>query len=135
MENNKNEINLIRGAMLPTIPITMSKGKELARAMENFINGANSVEIEDFACEFTRMHNTLEQKAVGMLFKTLEKVSQHKYTDGRNEACVKAAKLMLKGYQSELIKDLVETDDYWSTEKATEWVTGGGYDISKMPLV
>lgn len=113
----------------------MSKGKELARAMEKFINGANSVEIEDFAEEFTKMHNTLEQKAVGMLIKTLEKVSQHKYTDGRNEACVKAAKLMLKGYQSELINDLVETDDYWSTERAREWVTGGGYDISKMPLV
>lgn len=121
--------------MLPTILLTMSKGKELARAMENFINGANSVEIEDFACEFTKMHNTLEQKAVGMLFKTLEKVSQHKYTDGRNEACVKAAKLMLKGYQSELIKDLVATDDYWTTKRATEWVTGGGYDIAKMPLV
>jgi len=132
---HKTNINLIRGAQLPTILLIMSKGKELARAMENFINGANSVEIEDFACEFTRMHNTLEQKAVGMLFKTLEKVAQHKYTDGRNEACVKAAKLMLKGYQSELIKDLVETDDYWSTERATEWVTGGGYDISRMPLV
>ena len=113
----------------------MRNGKELARAMESFINGANSVEIEDFAQEFTRMHNTLEQKAVGMLFKTLEQVSKHKYTDGRNEACVKASKLMLKGYQAELIKDLVETDDYWSKEKATEWVTGGGYDISKMPLV
>ena len=135
MENNKNEINLIRGAQLPTILLIMSKGKELARAMENFINGANSVEIEDFACEFTRMHNTLEQKAVGMLFKTLEKVTQHKYTDGRNEACVKAAKLMLKGYQSELIKDLVETDDYWTTKRATEWITGGGYDIAWMPLV
>ena len=121
--------------MLPTILLIMSKGKELARAMENFINGANSVDIEDFAQEFTRMHNTLEQKAVGMLIKTLEKVSQHDYTDGRNEACVKAAKLMLKGYQAELIKNLVETDDYWSKEKATEWVTGGGYDISKMPLV
>jgi pantothenate kinase type III len=113
----------------------MRNGKELARAMESFINGANSVEIEDFAHEFTRMHNTLEQMAVGMLFKTLEQVSKHKYTDGRNEACVKASKLMLKGYQAELIKDLVETDDYWSIEKATQWVTSGGYDISKMPLV
>ncbi len=110
-------------------------GKELARAMESFINGANNVEIEDFASEFTRMHNTLEQKAVGMLFKTLERVSQHKYTDGRNEACVKASKMMLKGYQSELITDLVANDSYWTTDRATEWVRGGGYDISKMPLV
>ena len=110
-------------------------GKELARAMEDFINGANSTEIEAFASEFTRMHNTLEQMSVGMLFKTLERVSQHEYTDGRNEACVKASKMMLKGYQSELIKDLVANDSYWTIDKATEWVTGGGYDMSKMPLV
>ena len=110
-------------------------GKELARAMESFINGSNTAEIEDFASEFTRMHNTLEQMAVGMLFKTLERVSQHKYTDGRNEACVKASKMMLKGYQSELIADLVAKDSYWTIDKATEWVTGGGYDMSKMPLV
>ena len=40
--------------------------------MEDFINGASCIEIEDFASEFTRMHNTLEQKAFGMFLKTIE---------------------------------------------------------------
>ncbi len=110
-------------------------GKELARAMEDFINGANCTEIEDFANEFTKMHNTLEQKSVGMLIKTLVKVSEHPYTDGRNEACVKAAKLMLRGYKKEMVQDLVAFDSYWTESKANEWVNGGAFDISKMPMV
>ncbi len=113
----------------------MKNGKELAEAMETFINGADACEIEDFANGFVRMHNTLEQKAVGMLIKTLQKVADATQVDGRNEACVKASKLMLRGYRSELIKDLMESDSYWTEDKANEWVNGGGYDISKMPLV
>ena len=110
-------------------------GKELARAMEDFVNGANHTEMEDFANEFTKMHNTLEQMAVGMLIKTLVKVSEHNYTDGRNEACVKAAKLMLIGYKKEVVQDLVDFDDYWTETKASEWVNGGNFDISRMPMV
>ena len=110
-------------------------GKELAREMEDLVNGANPTEIEDFANEFTKMHNTLEQKAVGMLIKTLVKVSEHAYTDGRNEACVKAAKLMLKGYKKEMVQDLVDFDNYWTESKASDWVNGGGFDVSKMPMV
>lgn len=111
-------------------------GKELARAMEDFVNGANPTEIEDFANEFTKMHNTLEQKAVGMLIKTLVKVSEHAYTDGRNEACVKAAKLMIKGYKKELVQDLVNYDNYWDEAKANEWINGlGNFDISIMPMI
>jgi hypothetical protein len=113
----------------------MKNGKELAEAMETFINGANSVEIEDFANGFVNMHNTLEQMAVGMLIKTLQKVSESTQVDARNEACVKASKLMLRGYRSELIKDLMESDSYWTEDKANEWVNGGRYDISKLPLV
>jgi len=71
------------------------------------------------------MHNTLEQKAFGMLLKTIERVSEHEYTDGRNEACVKAARLLIKGYKSALVDDLV----------ASDYVNGNGYDISRMPLV
>jgi len=48
---------------------------------------------------------------------------------------VKASKLMLRGYRSELIKDLMESDSYWTEDRASEWVNGGGYDISHMPLV
>ena len=113
----------------------MSKGKELARQMEDFINGASCTEIEDFASEFTRMHNTLEQKAFGMLLKTIENVSKHSYFDGRNEACVKASRMMIKAYKSALIDDLVSSDDYWTKEKASDWVNGGGFDMSRMPLV
>ena len=107
----------------------MKNGKELAEAMETFINGANSVEIEDFANGFVNMHNTLEQMAVGMLIKTLQKVFESTQVDARNEACVKASKLMLRGYRSELIKDLMESDSYWTEDKANEWVNGGRYDI------
>ena len=112
-------------------------GKELARAMEDFINGADHTEIEDFANEFTKMHNTLEQRAVGMLIKTLVKVSEHAYTDGRNEACVKAAKLMLKGYKKEMVQDLVDFDNYWTEAKASELVNKlwNDLDFSKMPLI
>ena len=114
----------------------MSKGKELARQMEDFINGANCTEIEDFASEFTKMHNTLEQKAFGMLLKTIESVSKHSNFDGRNEACVKASRLLIKGYKSALVEDLVASDDFYDTkEKASDWVNGGGFDMSKMPLV
>lgn len=114
----------------------MSKGKELARQMEDFINGADCTEIEDFASEFTKMHNTLEQKAFGMLLKTIESVSKHSNFDGRNEACVKASRLLIKGYKSALVEDLVASDDFYDTkEKASDWVNGGGFDMSKMPLV
>ncbi len=107
----------------------MSKGKELARQMEDFINGASCTEIEDFASEFTRMHNTLEQKAFGMLLKTIENVSKHSYFDGRNEACVKASRMMIKAYKSALIDDLVASDDYWTKEKASNFINEDEYDL------
>ena len=113
----------------------MKNGRELAKAMESFVNAAQPDDAEEFANGFVNMHNTLEQMAVGMLIKTLEKVSETKYTDGRNEACVKAARLMLIGYKSELVKDLVASSSYWTEDKATEWVNGDGYDISRMPIV
>ena len=113
----------------------MRDGKKMAEALESFINGANEYEIDDFANGFIKMHNTLEQKAVGMLIKTLQKVSESTQVDARNEACVKASKLMIKGYKSELIKDLMESDSYWTEDRASNWVNGGDYDISKMPLI
>ncbi len=37
--------------------------------------------------------------------------------------------------KSALIDDLVSSDDYWTKEKASDWVNGGGFDMSRMPLV
>ena len=113
-------------------------GKTAAKHIEGFVNGCHPADMDDFVSEFTRMHNTIEQKAVQLLIKTILRVSETPYPDGRNEAGVKACKMMIEGYRKELIADLLENDSYYShrpRERAETWVRGGAYDISWMPCV
>ena len=42
---------------------------------------------------------------------------------------------MLKGYKKEMVQDLVAFDNYYTESKANEWVNGGGFDVSRMPMV
>ena len=54
-------------------------GKTAAKHIEGFVNGCHPADMDDFVREFTKMHNTIEQKAVQLLIKTILRVSETPY--------------------------------------------------------
>lgn len=116
----------------------MSKlsGKELATEFERFVNGGNEEEVTEFVNGFMSMHNTLEQKAFGVVLKVVEAMANKKYVDGRNEASHIRAKHMVEGIKAGTVKELQEQDAYyWRDEKAQEWVYGENFSITYLPLI
>lgn len=116
----------------------MSKltGEELAKELERFVNGGSEKETEAFVNGFMSMHNTLEQKAFGVLLKVVDAMANKKYVDGRNEASHIRAKHMVEGIKAGTVKDLQSEDSYyWRDDKAKDWVYGEHFDITHLPLV
>lgn len=115
----------------------MSKdGKELARELESYVNGANDDKLNEFVEGFMCMHNTLQQKTFGLLLKMVVAMAEAKYVDGRNEESKKRAQQIVRGLKHEIVKQLQEEDAYyWREERAKEWVFGENYDITRLPLV
>ena len=95
-----------------------SKGYKTARELEDFINGGSS-EQDNFVEGFLRMHNTLQQSTMRLMFKCIEAMAAVEYVDGRNQASKKTAQMVLDGYREQMrLKFLSEGS---SESKAKEY--------------
>jgi hypothetical protein len=78
-----------------------TKGYKAARELEDFINGGSS-EQDNFVEGFLRMHNTLQQSTMRLMFKCVEAMAAVEYVDGRNQASKETAKKVLAGYREQM---------------------------------
>lgn len=114
----------------------MKDSKALARELENFINGANDNDLNEFVYGFMRMHNTLQQKTFGLFLKSIVAMSEAKYVDARNEMSKRRAQQIVQGLKTEIVQELKENDPYyWSGDKAKEWIFSENFDITRLPLI
>jgi len=79
-----------------------TKGYKVARELENFVNGSSSSEHDDFVQGFLRMHNTLQQSTMQLMFKCIEAMANVEQVDGRNKASKETAKKVLVGYREQM---------------------------------
>jgi len=83
-------------------------GFKKARALESFVNGGSS-EQDNFVQGFLRMHNTLQQSTMKLMFKCVEAMAEVEYVDGRNQASKETAQRVLDGYREQMrLKFLAE---------------------------
>ena len=98
------------------------KGLELAENLTDFVN---TYSIRDkgkqFIEGFNRQHRTLQQSSFRLILELVENIASDDYrTDGRNEQSKKVAKMLLKGFESEYIKELMSQGV--SEEKANGYI-------------
>jgi hypothetical protein len=71
-------------------------GVELGVIIENFLNGYNNDNIDDFLQYMTEhAHRTLQQKYFGLVLKSIQKFAEMERYDGRNERSVETAKKLV----------------------------------------
>lgn len=91
----------------------MSKGRvlkmermtpqELAEEMSRFVNTFSAEErMKELANELANDHRTLQQNHFRLAMIIIERWAKKEYTDGRNEASVKMAKVFMKAFKEEL---------------------------------
>jgi hypothetical protein len=98
--------------------VEQTKGYKAARELEDFINGGSS-EQDNFVEGFLRMHNTLQQSTMRLMFKCIEAMAAVEHVDGRNQASKETAKKVLAGYREQMRLKFLEEG---STEsKAKEY--------------
>ncbi len=71
-----------------------SEAKALAARISNFVNCLGHDDGE-LVHEMVRDHPTLQQATVRLVINYLRAMAEKKYTDGRNEAAVNAARVMI----------------------------------------
>ncbi len=75
-------------------------GEELARAFEDFVNGAQGKEVRAFVETLTtRTHRTLQQRAMGVIMECIKswaQAAESERHDLRNEATCKLAQHIMK---------------------------------------
>jgi hypothetical protein len=95
-----------------------TRGYKAARELEDFVNG-NSSEQDNFVEGFLRMHNTLQQSTMRLMFKCVEAMAAVEYVDGRNQASKLTAQRVLAGYREQMRLQFLEDD--CSESKAKEY--------------
>lgn len=73
-------------------------GAEMAQMLDEFCNGSDKPEQEQFVQQITtRTHRTLQQRIMGLFVKTIEAWAETKenWYDQRNEATIKLARKMI----------------------------------------
>tara|TARA_R110000822_G_scaffold89258_1_gene206820 strand:- start:214 stop:594 length:381 start_codon:yes stop_codon:yes gene_type:complete len=95
-----------------------TKGFKAARELEDFINGGSS-EKDNFVEGFLRMHNTLQQSTMGLMFKCVEAMAAVENVDGRNQASKLTAQRVLAGYREQMRLQFLAED--CSESKAKEY--------------
>jgi hypothetical protein len=98
--------------------VTDTKGYKAAIELENFVNG-NSSEQDNFVEGFLRMHNTLQQSTMRLMFKCVEAMAAVEYVDGRNQASKETAQRVLAGYREQMRLKFLDED--CSESKAKEY--------------
>jgi hypothetical protein len=99
---------------------TNSKGFLFAREFEDFVNGYSSDNDKDFVEGFKRMHNTLQQSSVRLMFKCIEAMAETQYVDARNSSSKDVAVKMIEGFRKEQIEMYIRQGT--SPERAKECV-------------
>lgn len=95
-----------------------TKGFKAAKELENFVNGGSG-DGQDFVEGFLRMHNTLQQSTVRLMFQCIEAMAAVEYVDGRNQASKETAQRVLDGYREQMRLKFLEED--CSESKAKEY--------------
>lgn len=110
-------------------------GKQLAEAFSDSVNNYN-FDHEGFVETFTRQHRTLQQSMIKAMLMAVERCAEPDYgRDGRNEDAHVTCKRMVAGWRKEFAKDLLKAKDYWTQEKADEFVNEDYVKPSNLPLV
>tara|TARA_R110000772_G_C13310268_1_gene440064 strand:+ start:12373 stop:12720 length:348 start_codon:yes stop_codon:yes gene_type:complete len=96
--------------------------QELANEFSNFVNGSSDEKNQEFVNHFCNQHRTLQQSMFGVMMQVLEKVGHESYrTDGRNQSSHETGKTLLKGYKTQMKKELMESDpNFWTEERAID---------------
>ena len=86
-----------------------NKGLELAQKLTDFVNTYSmSDKSKQFIEGFNRQHRTLQQSSMRLILELIENIASDDFhTDARNEQSKKVAKMLLKGFESEYIKELM----------------------------
>ena len=93
-------------------------GYKKARDLESFVNGGFS-EQDNFVEGFLRMHNTLQQSTIRLMFKCIEAMAAVEYVDGRNQASKETSLRVLAGYREQMRLHFLSED--CSESKAKEY--------------
>ena len=97
-----------------------SKGYKLAVELEDFVNSFSSDHDKDFVEGFKRMHKTLQQSSVRLMFKCIEAMAETEYVDARNRSSKDVAIKMIEGFRKEQIEMYIQQGT--SPERAKEYV-------------
>jgi len=111
--SNNNRDNLER-----YFAVEETEGFKAARKLEDFVNGGSG-DGQDFVEGFLRMHNTLQQSTMGLMFKCVEAMAAVDYVDGRNQASKETAQRVLAGYREQMRLKFLAED--CSESKAKEY--------------
>lgn len=77
--------------------------EQLAEEMSRFVNSFSAEDrMMDLAEKLASDHRTLQQNHFRFAMMIIEVFANKKYTDGRNEASVKMAKIFMKAFKEEL---------------------------------
>lgn len=79
-------------------------GFDAMNALTDFFNGASNLSTESFADQFSREHRTLQQSTLKSFFNIMVKCADNYdkgLYDARNEASLKACKIMVEAYEKE----------------------------------
>ena len=113
-----------------------SKGKEVAKLVENLVNNFNTDQQDEFVDGFLSMHPTLMQSAFGLFMKCVEGMANKKYVDGRNKASKETAQLIIEGYKMATVEKLLADNPvYWTREKAESHVNATYFKLSNLPCI
>ena len=105
MENNRENLEKY-------FAVEETRGFKAASELEDFVNGSSS-ERDNFVQGFLRMHNTLQQSTMRLMFKCIEAMAAVPYVDGRNQASKLTAQRVLDGYREQMRL-------FWLSEGMTE---------------
>lgn len=113
-----------------------TRGMAVARELEGLVNNFNTEGQEEFIKGFLSMHPTLMQSTFGLMLKCVEAMANKEYVDGRNKASKDTAQRIIKGFKMATIEDLInEKPDYWTREKAEDYVNADYFKLSGLPLI
>ena len=71
-----------------------SKGRDIAKEMSNFVNGASSQDNEEFIEFWETEHRTLQSEFTQLCVNWFESLAKRSTYDGRNKWCIDLAKKM-----------------------------------------
>ena len=78
----------------------MNRNEEAAMNLSNYVNAYGYNE-KEFAKCICNDHPTLQQSVIRLMIATMREMANKKYFDARNEAAVKASRIMIAALEKE----------------------------------